>query len=139
MMDTATEPAPPASKRQKRGEKKGGGAAPQNASAAPNNGERVRKRPKCSRCGATNHNSKTCPLRVGVQIERMGTCSRQQMEREVRRAAQGISIYIDPTSGNMYSRMSTRDPQQGGRRELNEPDHPPMNSTQPPSTQPETQ
>ncbi|CAI0538944.1 unnamed protein product [Linum tenue] len=34
----APQPAPPASKRQKRGETKGGDAAPQNAAAAPNNG-----------------------------------------------------------------------------------------------------
>ncbi|CAI0432080.1 unnamed protein product, partial [Linum tenue] len=64
----APQPAPLASKRKKQGEKKGGGAAPQNAVSAPDNGETVRRRPHCSRCGATNHNSRTCLLRVGVQV-----------------------------------------------------------------------
>ncbi|CAN0928444.1 hypothetical protein LINGRAHAP2_LOCUS36496, partial [Linum grandiflorum] len=46
----------------------------------------------------------------GIQANQVQPTTRQQQEREVRQAMQGVGVYVSPTTGNTYYRASDRPP-----------------------------
>ncbi|CAL1407533.1 unnamed protein product [Linum trigynum] len=72
------------------------------------NNARPRCGKHCSKCGQPTYNARTCPLNSGLRIHdvRLNVVDRVTVERELRRATQGVSVYVDENTGNQYVRLN---------------------------------
>ncbi|CAN1767554.1 hypothetical protein LINPERHAP1_LOCUS10301, partial [Linum perenne] len=69
-------------------------------------GERtMTRRVKCGKCKAFRHNARTCTFVPGVQAVVNPNTSARQQRREVRAAMDGVGVYQDTITGNMYYRV----------------------------------
>ncbi|CAN0912653.1 hypothetical protein LINGRAPRIM_LOCUS562 [Linum grandiflorum] len=50
------------------------------------------------------------PITPSIQVNQVQPISRQQQEREVEHAMQGVSAYVSPTTGDTYYKGSSRPP-----------------------------
>ncbi|CAI0476293.1 unnamed protein product, partial [Linum tenue] len=70
------------------------------------------------------HNTRRCPMNVGIQAPHVGSSRRNVTDREMRMTMQGIGTYIDENTINMYARLSTWVPESAGGVQPTAPDCP---------------
>ncbi|CAN0900319.1 hypothetical protein LINGRAHAP2_LOCUS20772 [Linum grandiflorum] len=95
------------------------------------------KKTVCGICAQSGHNARTCSIRVGVQAVVNEGTSRQVRDREMRNVMQGVGVYVNEITGNVYYRGSTRTKGVRTRRSvLMENSNPDQMTPSPPGTQP---
>ncbi|CAN1175062.1 hypothetical protein LINPERHAP2_LOCUS31729, partial [Linum perenne] len=67
--------------------------------------QRRRKPTTCGSCGEVGHNARSCLRNRGVQGVVDPNTNRTQLNNELRTAMQGVGVYTNPTTGNMYYRV----------------------------------
>ncbi|CAN0888679.1 hypothetical protein LINGRAHAP2_LOCUS15906, partial [Linum grandiflorum] len=77
------------------------GVGNQNRAARP----RRTRRTRCGHCGVLGHNARNCLMRVGVQAVVDPSTTRHVRRREEQVAMQGVGVYNDHITGNMYFRV----------------------------------